>query len=58
MNSENPMGHRYIERWWAEIVVATVRVLQRMFSRDGSLIPIPVRVVVDRRRPDRRRLGD
>lgn len=54
---KNPMDRRHIERWWVEIVVATERVLQRMFYRDGSLIPIPVRAIVDRRRPDRRRSG-
>jgi len=56
--------HRRIERQWAEriksarqlhgqIVVATERTLQRVFNDDGSLIPAPVRTVVDRRRLDR-----
>jgi hypothetical protein len=40
------------------IVVAIGRALQRMFDRDGSLIPIPVRAVADRRRLDRRRSRD
>jgi hypothetical protein len=33
-----------------QIVVAVERTLQRVFSDDGSLVPIPVRTVVDRRR--------
>lgn len=46
------------ERRWAErsgqIVAAIERTLQRLFNRDGSLIPIPVKAAVDRRRVDRR----
>ena len=41
-----------------QIVVAIERALQRMFNRDGSLIPIPVRAVADRRRLDRCRSRD
>lgn len=41
-----------------QIVVATERTLQRMFNRDGSLIPIPVRAVSDRQRRDRCRSRD
>jgi hypothetical protein len=52
--------HRRIERQWAErinsltqihcqTVVGTERTLQHVFSNDGSLIPVPVRAVVDRR---------
>ena len=37
-----------------QIVVAIERTLQRMFNRDGSLIPIPVRAVTDRQRLNRR----
>jgi hypothetical protein len=55
--------HRRIERQWAEriksvgqvhgqIVVATERTLQRVFNNKSSLIPVPVRRVVDRRRID------
>ena len=58
--------HRRIERQWAErikslkqirseIVVAAERVLQRLFDNDVSLIPIPVRTAVERRRPDQSR---
>ena len=36
-----------------QIFVAVERTLQRMFNRDGSLVPIPVRTV-DRQRLDRR----
>jgi len=32
------------------MAVATERTLQRMFNKDGSLIPVPVRTVVGRRR--------
>jgi hypothetical protein len=60
---------RRIERRWAgcvksltrlrsQIVVATERILQRMFNKDGSLIPVPVRTVVDRRRLDQCRSHD
>ena len=52
--------HRRIERQWAErinllrqingqIVVGTERTLQRVFNNDDSLIPVPVRAIVDRR---------
>jgi hypothetical protein len=61
--------HRRIERQWAErirsarqldgqIVVATEPTLQRVLNNDGSLIPAPVRTVVDRRRLDRSRPSD
>jgi len=58
--------YRRIERQWAErikslsgqIVVATEQTLQRIFNNDGSLIPVPVRAVVDRRRLDRFRPRD
>ena len=53
--------HRRIERRWAQpmrslgqihgkIVVAAERALQWVFGNNGSLIPIPVRAAVDRRR--------
>ena len=41
-----------------QIVVAIERTLQRMFNRDGSLIPIPVKAVADRRRLDQCRSRD
>ena len=50
--------HSRIERQWAEcisslrrirsqIVAATELTLQRSFNKDGSLIPVPVRIVAD-----------
>ena len=39
------------------IVVAVERELRRLLSNEGSLIPIPIRVV-DQRRLDRRRSRD
>ena len=53
--------HRRIEQQWAErikslrqihghVFVATERTLQHVFNNDGSLIPVRVRAVVDRRR--------
>ena len=51
MRYEDPIGlHR--------IVVAIEEVLQRVFSNEGSLIPIPVRVIANRRRPDQRSTRD
>jgi hypothetical protein len=61
--------HRRIGRQWAarinslrqirsQIVVATERMLQRAFNDKGSLIPVPVRPVADRRQLDRCRLHD
>ncbi|HXT40605.1 MAG TPA: hypothetical protein VN887_11370, partial [Candidatus Angelobacter sp.] len=53
--------HRRIERQWAErikslrrmggqVAVAAKRTLQSAINQDGSLIPVPVRTVVDPRR--------
>ena len=61
--------HRRIERQWAErinslrqihgqIVVGTERTLQRVFNNDGSLIPVSVRAVVDRRQLNQSRPHD
>jgi hypothetical protein len=61
--------HRRIERQWVErinslrqihgqIVVGTERTLQRVFNNDGSLIPISVIAVVDRRQLDQFRPHD
>src|ERR1700726_5339008 len=61
--------HRRIERQWAERtnslrqirgqdVVGTERTLQRVFNNDGSLIPVPVTAVVDRRQLDLSRPHD
>jgi len=54
---------RRIEQHWAErikllrklsdqIVVATEQTLQHVFNSEGSLIPAPIRTVVDHRRLD------
>jgi hypothetical protein len=59
--------HRRIERQWAErinslrqirgqIVVGTKRTSQ--FNNDDSVIPVPVRAVVDRRQLDQSRPRD
>jgi hypothetical protein len=40
------------------IVVAVERELGRLLGNEGSLIPIPVRTVVDQRRLDQRRSRD
>ena len=63
MSGNNPLSfHRQIEQKKSLrqidglIVVAVERTWQRVFNYDGSLIPIPVRTVVDRRRLDRCRL--
>jgi hypothetical protein len=60
MSDELPLSlHRRIKRRWAksttplrqisgQVVLATERTLRRMFNRDGSLVPIAVRAVVDR----------
>jgi hypothetical protein len=61
--------HRHIERQWAErinwlihihgqIVVGTERTLQRRFNNDDSLIPVPVRAVVNQRQLDQSRSRD
>jgi hypothetical protein len=61
MSAKYPLSvHRRVERQWAErfkslsgrIVVATERTLQRVFNNKGSLLPVPVRTVVSRRRID------
>jgi hypothetical protein len=60
---------RRIEQQWAErikllrklsgqIVVATEQTLQHVFNNRGSLIPAPIRTVVDRRRLDQCRSRD
>jgi hypothetical protein len=53
--------HRRIERQWAErissqrqihgqIVIGTERTLQRVFNNEDSLVAVPVRAIVDRRK--------
>ena len=60
--------HRRIERQWAErvnsqrqirgqIVIGTKRTLQRVFNNE-SLIPVPVRAIVDRQQLDQSRPRD
>jgi hypothetical protein len=69
MRTVDPLFHRRIERQrgermkslrqiYGQVIVAIERALQRVFNKDGSLIPIPVRTVVDRRRLDRYRSRD
>jgi hypothetical protein len=61
--------HRRIERKWTERinslrqihgqnVVGTERTLQRVLNNDDSLIPVPVRAIVDRRQLDQSRPRD
>src|ERR1700694_4456061 len=61
--------HRRIEAQWTERinslrqihgqnVVGTERTLQRVFNNDDSLIPVPVRAIVDRRQLDQSRPRD
>jgi hypothetical protein len=61
--------HRRIERQLAErinslkqirgqIVNGTERTLQRVFNNDDSLIPVPVRAIVDLRQLDQSRPSD
>jgi hypothetical protein len=61
--------HGRIERRWSEsihslrqirgqIVVGTERALQRLFNNDDTLIPVPVRAVVNRRQLDQSRPRD
>jgi hypothetical protein len=63
------MVYRRIGRRWAErvkslgqihgqVVVWAKRTLQHLFSNDDSLIPVPVRAIVDRRQLDRPRPRD
>ena len=67
MSTINPSNfHRRTERQWAErikllsrmvgqVVVAARRTLQSAINHDGLLVPVPVRIVVDRRRRDQSR---
>ena len=70
MSAIYPMNvRRRIERQWIEgikslrqinskIVAAAERTLQKISNNDGSLVPVPVRAVVDRRRLDQSRPRD
>jgi len=60
---------RRIEEQWAErielqrklsgqIVTATEQTLLHVFNNEGSLIPVPIRAVMDRRRLDQCRSRD
>jgi hypothetical protein len=61
MSTEPLSVHRRVERQCAErfkslsgrIVGATERTLQRVFNNEDSLLAVPVRTVVGRRRIDR-----
>jgi hypothetical protein len=62
MSSKYPLSvHRRVERQWAErlkslgsrIAVAAERAVRHVLNDERSLIPIPVRAVMDRRRVDR-----
>jgi hypothetical protein len=61
--------HRRIERQWAErinslrqtrgqIVAGTERASQQVFSKDDSVIPVPVRTIADRQQLDQSRPRD
>jgi hypothetical protein len=61
MSGKSPSSFlRRIERLWVERITSLrqghARMLQRLFS--ASLIPIPIRTMVDRRRLDQRRSRD
>jgi hypothetical protein len=70
MSTKFPFSFLFrIEREWAESIkllrqihghIAGVveRALQREFNNEGSLIPVPVRTVGNRRRPDQSRSRD
>jgi hypothetical protein len=69
MSSKYPVNLLRIEGAWVErvkslgrihgqIVAATERTLQRLFNSEGSLVPIPIRTDVGRRRLDERRSRD
>ena len=70
MSAKYPLSvHRRVERQWAErinsprqidgqIVVGAEQTLQRVFNNKGSLIPVPVRAVVDQRQLDQSRPHD
>lgn len=51
-------GVKSLGRIHGQIVAATERALQRLFSAEGSLVPIPIRTDVGRRRLDLRRSRD
>ena len=56
---ERPLAERImsLRQIHGRIVVAVERELRRLFNNEGSLIPIPIRVV-DQGRVDRRRSRD
>jgi len=47
-----------LKRIHGRIVAVLERELRRLFSDEGSLIPIPIPTVVDQRRLDQRRSRD
>jgi hypothetical protein len=68
MSAIYPMSiHRRVERQWAERVnslrqirglATTATTLQCAFNNDNSVIPVPVRAIVDRRQLDQSRPHD
>jgi hypothetical protein len=52
------MSSNYLLSFLRQIAVAAERALQRTFGTGDSLIPIPIRAVVNPRRLDQRRLRD
>jgi hypothetical protein len=52
------MSSNYLLSFLRQIAVAAERALQRAFGTGDSLIPIPIRAVVNPRRLDQRRLRD
>ena len=68
MSAVYPLSiHRRVERQWAERInslrqirglVTTATTLQHIFNNDGSLIPVQMRAVVDRRQLNRSRPSD
>jgi hypothetical protein len=52
------MSSNYLLSFLRQIAVAAERALQRAFGTGDSLIPIPIRTVMNPRRLDRRRSRD
>ena len=52
------VSSNYLLSFLRQIAVAAERALQRAFGSGGSLIPIPIRTVVNQRRLDQRRSRD
>jgi len=52
------MTSKYLLSFLRQLAAAAERALQRAFGSGGSLIPIPIRTVVNQRRLDQRRSRD